>query len=73
MQANMRTLRVHAGCYVSVDGRYKIRRHKDEIRNRWVWRVFRIQEGTFEFDRTFRTLKVAREYVSKSVSLPWEI
>lgn len=73
MQSTLRTLRVHAGYYVSVDGRYKIRRHRDEIRNRWVWRVSVIDDGNFQFPRTFRTLKAARQFVSDNVSSTWEI
>lgn len=60
------TMRVHAGLYVSADGRYRIRRRRDEKVRGWVWdvHVISIEHSDCALLRTFRTLKVAREYVA---------
>lgn len=59
------TVRIHAGLYISGDGRFKIRRTWDELKRRWVWNVYILDEGQFVHDMTFRTLKVARQYVGE--------
>jgi len=61
------TVRVHAGLYVSGDGRYRIRRVKDELRKRWVWHVSVLDAGQYVYDQKFNTLKVARAYVEDRV------
>lgn len=61
------TVRIHAGLYVSGDGRFKIRRAWDELKRRWVWNVLVLDDGQFVHDMTFRTLKVARQYVGERV------
>jgi len=65
MQSFYSTVRVHAGLYISGDGRFKIRRTRDEVRRRWVWVVFVMDEGHWVHDMTFRTLKIARKYVGE--------
>jgi len=61
------TVRIHAGLYISGDGRYKIRRVKNHLLRRWDWHVFVMDEGQWVFDKSFRTLTVARQYTAQRV------
>jgi len=59
------TLRVRAGLYISADGQIRIQRRRDMKRRAWVWECWALTEkgelGVLL--RTFRTLRVAREWV----------
>jgi len=75
MQSSFCTVMVHAGLYVSGDGRYKIRRTQKVGHGRhgsvklWVWVVSRMGDGEWQPVHTFRTLKVAREWVGDQTDL----
>jgi len=75
MQSSYGTVMVHAGLYISGDGRYKIRRTDKKGRSRfgsvksWVWVVSRLDEGQWQPVQTFRTLKIAREFVGSQTDL----
>lgn len=64
------TVRIRAGLYVSGDGQFRIRRRMDMLKRRWVWDVLHLEDGHYVPERTFRTLKVAREWVGKATSQP---
>lgn len=63
-------VRIRAGLYVSGDGQFRIRRRMDMLRRRWVWDIYHLDDGQYVLERTFRTLKVARQWVGKSESQP---
>ena len=57
------TVRIHAGLYITGDGAFKIRRVRNELRRRWDWHVFVLDEGQYVHAMTLRTLVGARAYV----------
>jgi len=60
-------IRIHAGLYISADGTYRVKRRMDMLKRRCVWDVSRLSDGQFSVQRTFNTLKVAREYVDAAL------
>ena len=71
MQSSYGTVRIHAGLYISGDSRYKIRRTKNALRKRWDWHVFVFDDGQYVFDKAFRTLVIARQYVQSRMDASW--
>lgn len=70
-------MRVHAGSYISACGGVKIRRRLckvvvgERLRERWVWDVLIVDsKGVFQYGKTLRTLKVAKEYARRFVVIP---
>lgn len=70
-------IRVHAGCYISSCGNVKIRRRQQSaevrgvLRQRWVWDVSTMRvTGEFQYEKTLRTLKVAKEFGRRFVIVP---
>jgi len=64
------TVRIRAGLYISGDSRFKIQRRMDMLKRRWVWDVSCFKDGMYVHEKTFRTLKIAREWVGSSTSQP---
>lgn len=70
-------IRVHSGCYISSCGSVKIRRRQKavevdgRVRHRWVWDVSVASgNGEFQYTKTLRTLKVAKEFGRRFVVVP---
>lgn len=70
-------IRIHAGSYISGCGNVKIRRRQEtrEVHGRtrkvWVWDVSTMRvTGEFQYEKTLRTLKVAKEFGRRFVIVP---
>jgi len=60
MRTILRTVRIRAGLYYSIDGNWEIRRVKGYLTRGFCWRVSRLQDGRWVEYKTYWTLSMAR-------------
>jgi len=70
MRTILRTNRIRAGLYISLDGNWRIRRESYLFGDRKRWTVERLQSGRWELMGTFYSLKRARAFIERQ-EFPW--